>query len=54
MPQLEVEYLNPPEPLPDELDGSKLRRRALQVIALLAVIGLVVCSRRASASCATA
>src|SRR5690349_3991175 len=42
VPQLEVEYLNPPEPLPDELEGSKLRRRALQVVALLVVIGLVV------------
>ena len=42
MPQLEVEYLNPPEPLPDELEGTKLRRRALQVAALLVVIGLVV------------
>ena len=28
--QLEVEYIPPPEPLPDELSGRKLRRRALR------------------------
>ncbi len=39
--QLEVEYIPPPEPLPDELDARKLRRRALQVIALLGVVGLI-------------
>ena len=38
---IELEYLPPPEALPDELDGRKLRRRVLQVIALLVVIGLV-------------
>jgi uncharacterized protein (TIRG00374 family) len=37
----EVEYLPPPEPLPSELNAPRLRRRLLQVIALLAVVGLV-------------
>jgi len=40
-PQVEVEYVPPPEPLPSELDTRRLRRRALQVIALLAVVGLI-------------
>jgi hypothetical protein len=39
--RVDVEYIPPPEPLPGELDVRRLRRRALQVIALLAVIGLV-------------
>ena len=39
--QLDVEYIPPPEPLPDDLDPRRLRRRALQVIGLLAVVGLV-------------
>ena len=39
--QLEVEYIPPPEPLPDELDTRRLKRRALQVIGLLVVVGLV-------------
>ena len=38
---MEVEYIPPPEPLPRELEGRRLRRRALQVAALLVVIGLV-------------
>ena len=41
MTQAEVEYLPPPEPLPDELDARKLRRRLVRVIALLLVVGLV-------------
>jgi uncharacterized protein (TIRG00374 family) len=36
-----VEYLPPPEPLPSELETPRLRRRLLQVIALLVVVGLV-------------
>ncbi len=39
--QLEVEYIPPPEPMPDELDARRLRRRALQVIGLLVVVGLI-------------
>jgi uncharacterized protein (TIRG00374 family) len=39
--KVEVEYIPPPEPLPRELEGRRLRRRALQVAALLVVIGLV-------------
>jgi uncharacterized protein (TIRG00374 family) len=42
VPQLEVEYLAPPEPLPDELEPSRLRRRSLQVAVLIAVVALVV------------
>ena len=38
---VEVEYIPPPEPLPGELDGRRLRRRALQVIGLLALVALV-------------
>jgi uncharacterized protein (TIRG00374 family) len=41
MSRLEVEYIPPPEPLPDELDGRRLRRRVLWVLALLAVVALV-------------
>ena len=41
MTQPKVEYLPPPEPLPGELDTSRLRRRVLTVLALLAVVGLV-------------
>jgi uncharacterized protein (TIRG00374 family) len=39
--RFEVEYLPPPEPLPDELDARRLRRRLLQVLGLLVVLGLV-------------
>jgi uncharacterized membrane protein YbhN (UPF0104 family) len=38
---VEVEYIPPPEPLPRELEGRRLRRRTLQVVALLVVIALV-------------
>ena len=41
MPQVEVEYLPPPEPLPGELDTRRLRRRLVRVIAVLLVVGLV-------------
>jgi uncharacterized membrane protein YbhN (UPF0104 family) len=41
MPRVEVEYLPPPEPLPGELSTPRLRRRLLQVIVLLFVVGLV-------------
>jgi uncharacterized membrane protein YbhN (UPF0104 family) len=41
MQQLHVEYLQPPEPIDDHVDTRLLRRRALQAIALLAVLGLV-------------
>jgi uncharacterized membrane protein YbhN (UPF0104 family) len=37
----EIVELPPPEPLPRELEGPRLRRRAIQVAALLAVVGLV-------------
>lgn len=36
-----VEYIPPPEPLPRELEGRRLRRRALQVGGLLFVVALV-------------
>jgi uncharacterized protein (TIRG00374 family) len=36
-----VEYIPPTEPLPDELEGGRLRRRVLQVVALLTVVCLV-------------
>ena len=39
--QFEVEYIPPPEPLPDELNTQRLRRRALGVVGLLIVVGLV-------------
>jgi uncharacterized protein (TIRG00374 family) len=38
---VEVEYIPPPEPLPRELEGRRLRRRALQVAGLLVVVALV-------------
>jgi uncharacterized membrane protein YbhN (UPF0104 family) len=38
---VQVEYIPPSEPLPKELEGRRLRRRVLQVLALLAVVGLV-------------
>jgi uncharacterized membrane protein YbhN (UPF0104 family) len=38
---LEVEYIPPPEPLPRELEGRRLRRRALQLFGLFVVLGLV-------------
>ncbi len=41
MPGFEIIELPPPEPLPRELEGRRLRRRALQVVALLTVVGLV-------------
>jgi uncharacterized protein (TIRG00374 family) len=39
--KFDVEYLPTPEPLPDELDTRRLRRRLQRVVALLIVIGLV-------------
>jgi uncharacterized protein (TIRG00374 family) len=36
-----VEYIPPPEPLPRELEPPRLRRRVLQVVALLVVLGLI-------------
>jgi uncharacterized membrane protein YbhN (UPF0104 family) len=39
--RVEVEYIPPPEPLPGELQGRRLRRRVLVVVALLAVVGLI-------------
>ena len=41
MPRFEVEYIPPPEPLPGELGGRRLRRRVLLVVGLLAVVFLV-------------
>ncbi|HKH18338.1 MAG TPA: flippase-like domain-containing protein [Solirubrobacteraceae bacterium] len=41
MTRVDVEYIPPPEPLPGELAGRRLRRRVLVVVALLAVVGLV-------------
>jgi len=41
MQQLQVEYLQPPEPLEENLDAGQLRRRAATAIGLLAVLGLV-------------
>ncbi len=41
MIQFEVEYIPPPEPLPDELNAQRLRRRLLGVVGLLIVVGLV-------------
>lgn len=37
----EIVELPPPERLPDELEGPKLRRRAIQVAVLLVVVGLI-------------
>src|SRR5215216_1133425 len=39
--KVEVEYIPPPEPLPRELEGRRLRRRVLQVVGLLVVLTLV-------------
>ena len=39
--KLKVEYIPPPQPLPDELGGRRLRRRVLQVMGLIVVVGLV-------------
>jgi uncharacterized protein (TIRG00374 family) len=41
VPSHQVEYIPPPEPLPDELSTARLRRRATQVAALLAVVALI-------------
>ena len=41
MSRTEVEYIPPPEPLPGELQGRRLRRRVLVVVGLLAVVGLI-------------
>ena len=41
MQQLRVEYLQPPEPLEEQVDQRLLLRRALQAIGLLAVVALV-------------
>ena len=38
---VEVEYIPPPEPLPPELEGRRLRRRALQIAGLLVVVAAV-------------
>jgi uncharacterized membrane protein YbhN (UPF0104 family) len=38
---VKVEYLPPPEPLPSELEGPRLRRRGIQVAVLLLVVGLI-------------
>jgi uncharacterized membrane protein YbhN (UPF0104 family) len=38
---IEIIELPPPEPLPRELEGPRLRRRAIQVAVLLAVVGLI-------------
>src|SRR4051794_32775366 len=38
--RLEVEQIAPPEPLPDELDPRRLRRRVLRVVALLVLVAL--------------
>jgi len=39
--KIEVEYIHPTEPLPDELSADRLQRRAVQVAALLAVVALI-------------
>jgi uncharacterized protein (TIRG00374 family) len=41
MQHLHVEYLQPPEPLDEQVDTRLLRRRALQAIGLLVVLALV-------------
>jgi uncharacterized protein (TIRG00374 family) len=41
MPRFEVEYIAPPEPMPEGLDARRLRRRAAVVVGLLVVVGLV-------------
>jgi uncharacterized membrane protein YbhN (UPF0104 family) len=41
MQQLRVEYLQPPEPIDEQVDTRQLRRRALQAIGLLTLLALV-------------
>ena len=41
MQQLRVEYLQPPEPIEEQVDTRMLARRALQSIGLLGVLGLI-------------
>lgn len=41
MQQLRVEYLQPPEPIDEQVDTRMLGRRVLQAVALLAVLALV-------------
>src|SRR3954451_5421417 len=41
MQHLHVEYLQPPEPLDEQVDTRLLRRRALEAIGLLVVLALV-------------
>src|SRR4051794_26655140 len=41
MQHLSVEYLQPPEPVDEQVDTRLLRRRALEAIGLLAVLGLI-------------
>src|SRR3954468_20739137 len=41
MQHLSVEYLQPPEPVDEQVDTRLLRRRALEAIGLLVVLGLV-------------
>ena len=41
MSRPDVEYIPPPEPLPGELEGRRLRRRVLVVVGLLGVVGLI-------------
>ena len=39
---MQVEYLPPTPPLPDDLQGKRLRRRVVQVVVLLVIVGLVL------------
>jgi uncharacterized protein (TIRG00374 family) len=41
MQQLQVEYLEPPEPIEEHVDPRQLRRRALEAIGLLAVLAAI-------------
>ena len=41
MQHLNVEYLQPPEPIEDQVDTRLLRRRALEAVGLLVVLGLI-------------
>jgi uncharacterized protein (TIRG00374 family) len=41
MQRVHVEYLKPPEPIEDQVDTRLLRRRALQAIGLLVLLGLI-------------
>src|SRR3954449_7053226 len=41
MQHLSVEYLQPPEPVDEQVDTRLLRRRALEAVGLLVVLGLV-------------